>query len=162
MYELTLLLEQLEYLGISEILIPFAVYFAIVFSALQTVKILKRKDGQPNSGANAIIAIAVALAIIIPHIIEPSESDIVTLTNNWLPFIGVLLLGIVIFLLVNASLGGGELRSPTAIALGLTLVTAFLAFSGITDEYTEFFPILIVLVILGAIFGFLYWFIMRS
>lgn len=102
---------KLQEIGVLDVIIPFILVFTIVFAVLQKTKILgHEEDGKtPKKNFNAVIALAMALGVIIPHIagMYPNpESDIVNIINSALPNISVVLIAVVMMLLMIGVFGG--------------------------------------------------------
>lgn len=102
-------LIQLEEMGILDVILPFILVFTIVFAVLQKTKILGEENGKPRKNFNAVIALVMGLAVVIPHVIGsyPSEeSDIVVIINNALPNVSVVLVAVIMLLLIMGVFGG--------------------------------------------------------
>lgn len=117
--------------GLIDIILPFALFFAIIFSILQMVKIFKKGEN-PNKAVNAIVALAISLLMIIPHIINPSPNDLVNIINNWLPGVGFILIAIVLVFLVSGMLAGGasgqKIMGAEKYAFWVALVLVLITF----------------------------------
>lgn len=106
-------IEQLYDIGVADVILPFILIFTIVFAVLQKTKILgveETNNNKPRKNFNAVIALVMALAVIIPHIIGayPSpESDIVNIINTALPNISIILVAVIMLLLIIGVFGGG-------------------------------------------------------
>ncbi len=106
-------IQQLVDIGVADVILPFILIFTIVFAVLQKTKILgvdEFNQNKPRKNFNAVIALVMGLAVIIPHIIGayPSrESDIVNIINIALPNISVILVAVIMLLLVIGVFGGG-------------------------------------------------------
>jgi len=102
-------LMQLADMGVLEVLLPFILVFTIVFAVLQKTKILGDENGKPRKNFNAVIALVMGLAVVIPHVIGsyPSpESDIVLIINNALPNVSIVLVAVIMMLLIMGVFGG--------------------------------------------------------
>ena len=100
---------QLADMGVLEVLLPFILVFTIVFAVLQKTKILGDENGKPRKNFNAVIALVMGLAVVIPHVIGsyPSpESDIVLIINNALPNVSIVLVAVIMMLLIMGVFGG--------------------------------------------------------
>ena len=100
----------LEQAGILDVILPFILVFTIVFAVMQKTKILgERKDGAPHKNFNAVIALVMGLAVVIPHVIGsyPSpEADVVNIINGALPNVSVVLVAVIMLLLIMGVFGG--------------------------------------------------------
>jgi hypothetical protein len=96
--------NYLENLGMLDSLLPFLLVFTITFAILQKSKIL----GVGKKNFNVVIAFVLALTVIIPHITGtyPPDKDIVSIMNNALPQVSIVLVAIVMALLIIGLLGG--------------------------------------------------------
>ncbi|MBI2565317.1 hypothetical protein HYV79_05040 [Candidatus Woesearchaeota archaeon] len=117
-------IEYLQYLGFWDVIIPFALIFAIVFAILEKVDIFAGKKN-----INATIAIAIALLTIIPHVTQvyPPEYDVVSIINAFLPQAAlVFVVLVVVMLMLGITTGTGQLaeklgKSAPFIAVALVL-----------------------------------------
>jgi hypothetical protein len=93
-------IQLLESLGLTDMLIPFVLIFAVVFAIVANVKLFKRN-------INIIVALVTSLLTVIPHITGtyPKCLDIILIINSAVPKVGMLLIGILMFLLVVGLLG---------------------------------------------------------
>lgn len=102
-------LMQLEEMGFLDVIVPFILIFTVVFAVLQKTKILGvDKEGDPRKNFNAVIALVMALAVIIPHVMGtyPYGSDIVVIINTALPNVSAVLVAILMMLLIIGVFGG--------------------------------------------------------
>jgi hypothetical protein len=120
---------KLQEIGVMDVIVPFILVFTIVFAVMQKTKILGTEDDgkRPKKNFNAVIALVMALAVIVPHITGsyPSpESDVVNIVNSALPNISVVLIAVVMMLLMIGVFGGG-----VDIAKSKNLATGAVAFA---------------------------------
>jgi len=96
---------RIDNLGVTDVLLPFVLVFTIVFAVLQKTEIL----GKGKKNFNVIIALAMAFAVIIPHITHryPPGSDIVIIMNNALPNVSIILVAVIMLLLLVGIWGSG-------------------------------------------------------
>jgi len=119
------IVQTLEYWGLSDILVPFLLVFTVVFAILENIKLL------PAKRFHVVIALAMALGVIIPHLTNtyPAEADVVNIINQSLPSIGVIVIGILMALLLIGTFGweytGGKVF-PNLIALGAFVVVLYI------------------------------------
>lgn len=102
-------LMQLEEMGFLDVIVPFILIFTIVFAVLQKTKILGvDKDGDPRKNFNSVIALVMALAVIIPHVMGtyPYGADVVVIINSALPNVSAVLVAILMMLLIIGVFGG--------------------------------------------------------
>lgn len=97
------IIENLDKLGIVEIFLPFVLIFTILYSLLNSVKLLS-KDPEDNKKYSAIIALVMSLLVIFGHVANVTISgiDIVDFINKSLPGIAGLVVAFVLFFIVLA------------------------------------------------------------
>jgi hypothetical protein len=122
---------KLQEIGVLDIIIPFILVFTIVFAVLQKTKILGTEEDMktPKKNFNAVIALAMALAVVIPHVVGmyPSESsDVVNIINSALPNISVILIAVIMMLLM-IGVFGGEVNVAKSGMAGWAVLFAILA-----------------------------------
>ncbi len=90
-------LRQLQYWGVWDVLIPFALIFAIFFSILKKTKVFE------NEAIDIVVALSVTLLAIIPHVSGgyPPGFDVVIIINQFFPQIAVVLVSIVMVLMMT-------------------------------------------------------------
>jgi hypothetical protein len=103
---------KLQEIGIMDVILPFILVFTIVFAILQKTKILGHDESdakKPKKNFNAVIALVMGLAVVVPHITgsyPTPNSDIVNIVNAALPNISVVLIAVVMMLLMIGVFGG--------------------------------------------------------
>lgn len=119
------IIQTLEYWGLSDILVPFLLVFTVVFAILENIKLF------PAKRFHVVIALAMALGVIIPHLTNtyPAEADVVNIINQSLPSIGVIVIGILMALLLIGTFGwkyvGGKVF-PNLIAIAAFVVVTYI------------------------------------
>ncbi len=103
-------LYLLDYIGFTDVFLPFVLIFTIVFAVLQKIHLFS-KEAEGSRKFNAIIALALAIGVIIPHSLGkyPYGTDVVEIINNALPGISLLIVAAV-FLLILIGLFGGQTK----------------------------------------------------
>jgi len=100
---------RLQDLGVLDVILPFILVFTIVFATLQKTKILGEDENKkPRKNFNAVIALVMGLAVVIPHVIGsyPSpDSDIVNIINSALPNVSAVLIAVIMLLLIIGVFG---------------------------------------------------------
>jgi hypothetical protein len=110
------LFAQWEAAGIFQYALPFLLIFALVFGLLTKINIFAGKDGNPNRGINAIIALAVAFMALQFDMVSVFFSEI-------FPRLGVALSIILVILIL------GGLFMPTSSENNWFMITlAFIVF----------------------------------
>lgn len=98
-------LQRLEAMGLTDVLLPFILIFAVVYAILNFVKIF----GQEGKGKNinVIIALVMALLVVVPHVTGgyPPGKDIVEIMNNAIPNVSILIIGVLMFLILIGIFG---------------------------------------------------------
>ena len=154
---------DLEYWGLSEVLLPFLLIFTLIFAVLSKSKLL----GEEKKNINLIISLIIALMVVIPHVTGdyPLGFDAVEIINMALPSVSVILVAIVaVFILIGV--WGVETEWSGAMS-GIITIVAFLVvayifgssagwwegglFNWLDDDTTS---ILIIIIIFGLIIGF--------
>jgi hypothetical protein len=101
MASLVTIFQQLESFGLSDVLLPFILIFAVVFAILGTINIFKQKN------INTIVALVMALLVVVPHVTGtyPAGADVVTIMNNAIPNVSVVLIAIVMMMILIGVFG---------------------------------------------------------
>jgi len=115
---------SLENLGLTDVLLPFILIFAIVFAVLQNINLF----GKEKKNINVIIALVLALTVVIPHVTGnyPPGGDVVEIMNKALPSISLILIAVIMLLLLVGVWGirytGGSIKGLIAIiSIGLVV-----------------------------------------
>lgn len=90
----------LDNMGVTEILLPFLLVFTLVFAIFQKMKIL----GADAKKFNVIIALAVAFAVVMPHLTGRGP-DVIPIINNSLPSVGAVAVAIIMALFLMGMFG---------------------------------------------------------
>ncbi|HII72662.1 TPA: hypothetical protein HA265_07945 [Candidatus Woesearchaeota archaeon] len=98
---------QLESYGFMDVLLPFLLIFVVVFAILQKIKPFG-EDAPRQKGYNIIIALVMALAVVIPHVMGyyPADADIVVIINKALPQVSIILVAVLMVILIVGLFGG--------------------------------------------------------
>lgn len=172
------IMYQLEYLGLSDVIIPFFLVFTVVFAVLQKARIFG-KDQNANKRYNVIIAMVMSFAVVIPHLLGsyPPNMNAVMIINNALPQVSVFVIGIVMLLLMLGVFGirwpGGDDRenggSIVVIASILIIIYIFATSAGLLSggqfPYWLWFladPQTQTLLVTILVFGVVVWMITRE
>jgi hypothetical protein len=165
-----------QQLGLVDVILPFLLLFAVVFGILQKVAIFTEgKDSAgkplPNKKINAVIALALALLVVIPHVTGgyPGGVDIVDLMNRFLPQSVFLILVVIMALLLIGLVGPGlpsgvsmAVGTVAVVVLGLILLHAVSPYQ--LPLWLQFLsdPAFQALVIILIVFGLIVWFVTRE
>ena len=128
-YQLDQFIQILESWGLSDVLLPFLLIFVVIFAILQKTKIL----GEGKKRFNAIFSLAVALLVVIPHVLGtyPENGDIVEMLKSAIPNVSIIVIAIIMLLVIIGVLGGernwmgGSLSGWVAIAGFIVIVWIF-------------------------------------
>lgn len=156
---------ELQKLGILDSLIPFILIFTIVFSTLEKTQIL----GIAKKGMNTIVALAIGLLVVIPHIIGayPPGKDVVEIMNTFIPNISLVAIAVLMALILAGVFGfqfiGGQMTGAVLIFsaivviyyLGQAMGWWHVLLPGLSSETKA-------LIIAILIFGLIIWFITRD
>jgi hypothetical protein len=155
----------LQQMGISDVIIPFILIFTILYAVLQKINLF----GDQSQRFNAVIALAISLTTIIPHVLGtyPPGSDVVVMINNALPEVVFLIIGVVLLLvLLGFAWGDDTTKSATAaivavIAAGILIV--IFASEAIPVPILSYLdPQLRTLLIVILVFGLVFWYVTRE
>jgi len=131
-------LSTLESLGFLDVLLPFIIIFTIAFAVLQKSKIL----GKDSKNFNTIISLALALAVVIPHVIDtyPPGRDVVVIINTALPNVSLLMVASMMVLLLMGVFGseinimGSPLEGIVVLFAVVAVGWTFLSASGVVSD----------------------------
>ncbi len=88
----------LENVGVADVLLPFILVFTVIFAILQKIKLF----GDESKRFNVVIALIIGLAVVIPHVLRPSENDVVNIMNKAFPSVSLFIIAILaVFLLIG-------------------------------------------------------------
>jgi hypothetical protein len=152
--------------GVMDFLLPFLLVFTIVFAVMQKTKILGEKKN-----FNVIIALAIALMFVVPHVIGtyPLGYDPVQVMNESLPSIALVVVASIMLLILMGVFGTDFSKSAAPIiAIGAIAFVFYIFGSALTiwtgpseifywwtSEVTELMLIILV-------FGLVVWFIVKE
>ncbi len=145
---------------LTDVILPFFLYFTILFAILQKTKIL----GKEKKQFNVIIALVVSLSVVIPHISGnyPNGFDVVTITNTFLPQVSLIAVVLVMMLVLI----GVFAPANSGIIAGLGALIVLFLFLGTTEYlyglswvYELFGDETISMIVILLVFGLIIWFI---
>src|SRR3990172_1840746 len=96
----TQFIADLQNWGIVDVLLPFLLFFTIIFAILEKIKVL----GEKSKKFNVVVALVMALSVVIPHVagLYPEGGDIVDIVNHAIPNVAVFFVALILlFLLVG-------------------------------------------------------------
>lgn len=149
----------LQQWGILDVLVPFILIFTIIYAVMQKINIF----GTNSKRFNAIIALAITLTTIIPHVLGtyPPGTDIIVIINNSLPEVTLLIVAIVLLMIMLGLVyGNWPIETPLA---GIAAIIAAILLVGIFLSNIITIPILsyldpqlqtliIVIIVFGLVF----------
>jgi hypothetical protein len=154
----------LQYYGIQDVLIPFILVFTITFAVLQKIDLF----GSKGKRFNVVIALALGLGVIIPHLVRWEQYDVVNVINTSLPNIALFLVAIIMLLVMIGTVGGKtDENSWFASIIGFVSIFAVIYIFGMsmgwfTTPYfwnyyvsNEMQTLLVVILVFGAIVYFI-------
>jgi len=107
----------LESLGLTDVILPFILIFAVSYAVIKKSNIFK-----DNPKVDTIVALVLSLSVVIPHVLGryPPNADVVNIINTALPNIGAVLIALVMFFVLVGIWGaspswGGSLHSIVVI-----------------------------------------------
>jgi len=181
-YYFNSLMDTLNRMGVTDILLPFLLIFVLVFSTLEKTKILGvrlKKDGSsskhPKTNLNSTIALVIGLGVVIPHATRsyPHGRDVVEIINRAIPSVAMFIVAIFCFLLLLGLFGGKQPNFTKAGLSGIGMLIILVAVIAIFIDATSIYRLpnwlyflqdpgtqagLIVILVFGG----LIWFITRE
>lgn len=170
-------LDYMQTWGFADAILPFLLFFGLLFAVLQKVKLFKTKKGTEEIAdrkMNGVIAFVIAMMIVVPHVIGgiyPPGADPVNIINNILPASAIIIFAIVMILIIVGLMETKDEpgKSPIARLAGLAgviiLATLFLAnlfpTIGLRLGFLKDPGMQALLVVIG-IFGVVVWFITKE
>lgn len=177
--------QQLQSWGFFDVVIPFALIFAILYTVIDTVPFLrdeKTKKGKDAEGKEInifvgekrniriVIALAISLMAVVPHVIGvyPGGVDIVQVINQFLPETTLVVVTLLILSLLTG-LMGGDANTQSKLAgwapWGGLIVVALLLYRAISPQAFPFLdqfrlfndPSFQALIIAVLVFGLVIW-----
>lgn len=125
---LEIAIEFLRDFGFFDVVLPFLLVFTIVFAILEKTMILGVQNGLPKKNLDSMVAFAVALFVV-------AASNVVSVLQQSLPYVTLILIVIVSFMLLMGSfMSTGE-------------------FSFNNYKYTKYFLVLFLIVSISLIFA---------
>ncbi|MBI2140607.1 hypothetical protein HYU14_06810 [Candidatus Woesearchaeota archaeon] len=122
-FQLEEFIRILDSWGLTDVLLPFLLYFVVIFAILEKSKIL----GADKRKYNLVFALVVGLLVVIPHVLDlyPPERDVVAITNAALPQVSVIAVAIVMVMIL-IGLFGGEAKWAGGSMSGWIAIIAFI------------------------------------
>lgn len=133
-------LRQVEEWGLTDVLLPFLMIFAVVFAVLQNTNIL----GKDRKNFNIILALVMALATVVPHVmgIYPQGTDAVELINKAIPNISLVIIAMFALLLI-IGLFGAEPKAHSGAPFAIIVIGAVIVIFFLNQTYPNIAPIVL-------------------
>jgi hypothetical protein len=102
MISLTEIFRTLDAMGLTDVLLPFTLIFAVVFAILGIAKIFAEKKN-----IQIIVALVISLLVVVPHVTGgyPAGKDIVEIMNNAIPNVSLVIIIVLMFLILMGIFG---------------------------------------------------------
>ncbi len=93
---------RMENWGMTDVMLPFLLIFAILFAVLSKVNIF---GGKKN--INVVVALIISLLVVIPHVTGdyPPGADVVEIINTAIPNVTVFVVGIIMLMIMVGVFG---------------------------------------------------------
>ncbi|MGM5479939.1 MAG: hypothetical protein ACQESC_00595 [Nanobdellota archaeon] len=130
MYGAQNLIQTMQGYGIFDVILPFILIFTIVFAVLEKIKLLSKEDGR-NRKYSSMIALVMSMSVIVQHVLGYGSrffggESVVTIINNALPQVSLLLVAIVMMLLTIGLWTGKRADGSKGAGAWFTLISAAL------------------------------------
>jgi len=102
MLSFTEVFQTLEGMGLTDVVLPFTLIFAIIFAILGTINIFPNKKN-----INVVVALVMALLVVVPHVTGgyPPGKDVVEIINTSIPNVSVIIIAVLMFLILMGVFG---------------------------------------------------------
>lgn len=162
----TSLVSTLQQYGIIDVVLPFLLFFTLIFAILQRIKLF----GDDKKSINIVVALIMAILSVVPHVTGnyPTGYDPVAIVNSLLPSVSVLAVVIILILFLWGMFGGEWAGGnvPTIIIVIIIAIMAYLfgATVGWWAPPDQTFggwwgTSLSTIIIVVLVFGLIFWFI---
>lgn len=154
----------LEYWGVRDVILPFILIFTIFFAVLQKIELF----GTGSKKYNLAISLAISLLVIIPHVTGayPPNADIVSIINNSIPEVALLVITVVMLLLMlGLGIGEAPFKRVAAgwVAVAAAIIVVLIFGSAILPipilSYID--PSIQALIIILLVFALIVWYVAR-
>lgn len=155
-----------ETYGVMDFLLPFILVFTVIFAVMQKTKILGDKKN-----FNVVIALVLALAFVVPHVIGyyPLGYDPVAVMNESIPSIALVAVASVMLLILMGVFGTDFSKSAAPLIAILAIVFVVYIFgsslslwTGPSDLFYWWTPDVTELLIILLVFGVIVYFIVKE
>lgn len=163
-----LALSELESWGFRDAILPFLLYFAILFAVLQKIALFKDEKGEADRKINGVLSFVISAMIVVPHVlgIYTKTQDPVLIMYKILPTSTILIVGLAMTALL---MGLVDWKPPAPlmlmIGLGAIGIILYIIVSNMFPTLgwrINMTPQLQALMIVILVFGLVVYFIVRS
>lgn len=160
-------IRTLDSWGLTDVLLPFALIFAILFAILQKAKIF----GEEARKVNIVVSMVIGFMVVFPHVlgVYPQGWDVVEIMNNALPNVSLIVVAIVMALILIGLFGGeatwlgNRISGWIAVISFLIILAIFGASAGWWGDWVWWNNFLsedaVAIIVITLVFGVLVWFI---
>lgn len=161
-------ITALDSWGLTDVLLPFALIFAILFAILQKAKVF----GEEGRKTNIVVSAVLGFMVVFPHVLGlyPPGMDVVEIMNSALPNVSLIIIAIVMALILIGLFGGetswigNKVSGWIAVISFLVVIFIFGASAGwwgTPNWWTNWWlsEDAIAIVVITLVFGVLVWFI---
>ena len=119
-------LNTLRAIGFFDFLLPFLLFFAVIYAVLAKSKIFESEPGKERRDINAVVAFVIAM-------IATTTSWVLLALNQFLPWVGFISIVLLGFLILGSMIYGGDItkifqdETLRNIAIGLIGFVVFIA-----------------------------------
>jgi len=133
-YNLEHFIREIEYWGLSDVLLPFMLIFMIIFAILSKSKILGERKG-----VNMAVAFVMGLTPVVLHVTHrvPRQWDVVEIMNNAIPGIALVVIALIALVILLATFGGGFDKQFKAATIGFWSIGLIVVFIVNSTRYVE-------------------------
>ncbi|MBI4450631.1 hypothetical protein HY642_01535 [Candidatus Woesearchaeota archaeon] len=163
------LFQYLNQWGIADVLLPFILFFVVLFATMQKIELL----GKPNEDGrkyHLLVALALSLLVVIPHVTGLyGQLDIIPLINSILPQVVFIMIAILLLMTLLGFTGHKKIPSPllSLIAFLAILIVLYIIYQTINPTINLQFPWLgwlsdpsfQALIVVLLVFGVIVWYI---
>jgi len=169
-YNLEEFVRILDSWGLTDVLLPFLLYFVLIYAILQKSKIL----GEDKKRFNTVIALVISLLVVVPHVLRvyPPYADVVAITNQALPQVSLIVVAILMLMILIGLLGaeatwmGSSLSGWIAIVAFIVIIAIFGGAAGWWQNWYWFDRFFgsdtIAIVVMLLVFAVIIWFVTRG
>lgn len=162
---------EMQRWGLWDAVLPFLLFFAILFAILQQVKIFKNSEGKADRKLNGVLAFVMSMMVVVPHIIGtyPPNKDPVLIMYKILPTSTIIIVALVLVALL-VGLTEYEVPAPVMLLAALASIVGVVYLFiinifpgtriGTIGPLAD--PKLQALLIVLLIFGLIVWFVVRE